>query len=145
MKTPSIPSSSCSRSSWYLFSIFSFYMQRIIRVFCKRNKEMPMGYSSQREINNYWQTPENSKDKTKTTQTQHLKLKTNKQHGPHQKTGGRLRCSGRVNSPCFLQDTRHVAHVKSSMRKGHQVNKSSFILETSTVLSYLSTKSWWRP
>ena len=74
----------------------------------KRNKEIPMGHSRQREINNNWQTPENNKDKTKTTHTQHQKLKTNEQHGPHQKTGGRLRCSGRVSSLCFLQDTRHV-------------------------------------
>ena len=43
------------------------------------------------------------------------------------------------NSICFLQNTRHVAHVKSSMRKGHQENKSSFIFET--VLPYLSTTS----
>ena len=34
-------------------------------MYIKRNKEIPMGYQ----------------------------LKTNEQHGPHQKTGGRLRCS----------------------------------------------------
>jgi hypothetical protein len=33
---------------------------------------------------------------------------------------GRLRCSVRVGNLCFLQDTRHVAHVKSGMRKAHQ-------------------------
>ena len=42
-----------------------------------------MGYSRQRKIDNHRQTPENNNDKTKTTQTQHLKLKTNEQHGPH--------------------------------------------------------------
>ena len=31
----------------------------------KREKDIPMGYSRQREINNYWQTPENNKDKRK--------------------------------------------------------------------------------
>jgi hypothetical protein len=36
------------------------------------------------------------------------------------KTVGRLRCSVRVGNLCFLQDTRHVAHVKSGMRKAHQ-------------------------
>ena len=40
----------------------------------------------------------NEKDKQTTAHmTQHIKLK-NKQHEPHQKTRGDLRCSGRVSS-----------------------------------------------
>ena len=43
------------------------------------------------------------------------------------KTGDMLRCSGKVSSLCFLQDTRHVAHVKSSKSNGHHDNKTSLL------------------
>ena len=42
--------------------------------------------------------------------TQHRKLK-NKQHKPHQKTRGDLRCSGRVSRSCSTCGTRRVAYV----------------------------------
>ena len=53
----------------------------------------------------------NEKDKQTTAHTtQHRKLK-NKQHEPHQKTRGVLRCSGRVSRSCSTCGTRRVAHV----------------------------------
>ena len=41
---------------------------------------------------------------------------TNEQQGPHQKTGGELRCSRKVFSSCFLLDTRRVTHIYSHVR-----------------------------
>ena len=53
----------------------------------------------------------NEKDKQTTAHmTQHRKLK-NKQHEPHQKTWGDLRCSGRVSRSCSTCGTRRVAYV----------------------------------
>ena len=53
----------------------------------------------------------NEKDKQTTAHTtQHRKLK-NKQHEPHQKLGGDLRCSGRVSRSCSTCGTRRVAYV----------------------------------
>ena len=53
----------------------------------------------------------NEKDKqTKAHMTQHRKLK-NKQHEPHQKTMGDLKCSGRVRRSCSTFCTRRVAYV----------------------------------
>ena len=37
----------------------------------------------------------------------HIKLKI-EQHKPHQKTGGELRCSGRVSSSCFTSGTLRI-------------------------------------
>ena len=51
------------------------------------------------------------KDKQTTAHmTQHRKLK-NKQHEPHQKTRGDLRCSGRVSRSCSTCGTIRVAYV----------------------------------
>ena len=53
----------------------------------------------------------NDKDKQITAHMkQHRKLK-NKQHEPHQKTRGDLRCSGRVRRSCSTCGTRRVAYV----------------------------------
>ena len=89
----------------------------IFYVKSRNTKGIIEGMENRKQLTNSWE--------------QHLKLITYEQHGPHQKIGGRLRCSGRVSNLCCLQDTRHVAHVKSSMRKGkHQRNRSIFIWET---------------
>ena len=53
----------------------------------------------------------NEKDKQTTVHTtQHRKLK-NKQHEPHQKTRGDLRCSGRLSRSCSTCGTCRVAYV----------------------------------
>ena len=53
----------------------------------------------------------NKKDKQITAHmTQHRKLK-NKQHEPHKKTRGDVRCSGRVSRSCSTCSTRRVAYV----------------------------------
>ena len=63
-------------SALFFKNILYFYVNVLkqvkqIQTLNKRNKEIPMGYLRRRESNNHWQTPEDSKDKKKTTQTQH--------------------------------------------------------------------------
>ena len=61
-----------------------------------------MGYSKQREIDKHLETPEKTQTKPKQHRHNTKKLKTNEQHGPHKKTGGRLRCSGKVTHAMLL-------------------------------------------
>ena len=51
------------------------------------SEEIAIGYQRKRKIFRFRQTPENNKDKTNTTQTYQLKLKTDEHNGPHQKMG----------------------------------------------------------
>ena len=83
-------------------------------MFYKMCQEMSRGYSRKREnvkvlTNSAEQRGQDQNDKNTT-------LKTKKQMNnmdPIKKTGRKLWCAERVSSLCFLQDTRHVAHVVS--------------------------------
>ena len=58
------------------------------------------------------------KRQTTAHMTQHRKL-NNKQHEPHQKTRGDLRCSGRVSRSCSTCGTRRVAYVLTNPVNSH--------------------------
>jgi hypothetical protein len=73
---------------------------------------------------------ERKKTKGQTTIYKTLHRKINiEQHEPHQKSGGELRCSGRVNSSCSTNGTRRVTLVTNHPVISHWFNPTLLELE----------------
>jgi len=100
---------------------------------CKKSLKIPKGNQNpyiEEEQTTQWPKEKVQKDKQRSTKHIHVYKTKDRVTRTPLKTGGELRCSGRVSSSCFTSDTRRVNLVTNAVIS-HERGKDREVFTTS--------------